>query len=158
MNCKQCGITLTGRQQAFCSDKCRKRLTRTKARPEDVSGSSNPDTAILNQPLNPDMYQARTNPDKLNWGPWMDAAGLDEADLIANRVPIPGDYDYVKIETPDVMYMTAAELIRRLHYIRDWKRSPEHVEIMRRLHTMTVEQLEAQGQPVPAWKREEAVA
>ncbi len=40
-----------------------------------------------------------------------------------------------------------------------WKQSPEYKEIMHRLHTMTVEQLELEGQFVPCWKyQQEAVA
>ena len=44
---------------------------------------------------NRDKYVARREPDKLNWGPWMDMAELEQACLKANRVAIPGDWDYV---------------------------------------------------------------
>ena len=59
-------------------------------------------------------------------------------------VPIPGDSDYVGCcklvdgewtvdnSKPDVKAMSTDELIRRLHYIKDWQRSPEHLEVMRR--------------------------
>ncbi len=43
---------------------------------------------------NPDKYIPRTEPDKLNWGPWLNTAELNVAGLKANRVPIPGDWDY----------------------------------------------------------------
>ena len=39
----------------------------------------------------------RTNPDSLNWGPHMTSDQLHEAGLKANRVPIPGDWDYVGV-------------------------------------------------------------
>ena len=42
----------------------------------------------------PDLYITRREPDKLNWGPWLDVAGLEQAGLKANRVAIPGDWDY----------------------------------------------------------------
>ncbi len=42
----------------------------------------------------PDLYVERAFPDKLNWGPWLDVAGLEQAGLKANRVAIPGDWDY----------------------------------------------------------------
>lgn len=42
-------------------------------------------------------YHPRTNPERLNWGPRMTRAELDEAGLKANRVPIPGDWDYVGV-------------------------------------------------------------
>lgn len=52
------------------------------------------------------------------------------------------------------------ELYRRVRAYPglDWKTSPEYREIMHRLHTLTVEQLELEGQFVPCWKykREEA--
>ncbi len=52
----------------------------------------------------------------------------------------------------DIPYI---DLSIRLHYMRDWKQSPEYKEVMRRLHTRTVEQLEAEGQFVPCWKYRE---
>lgn len=36
----------------------------------------------------------RTNPDVLNWGQHMTSDQLHDAGLKANRVPIPGDWDY----------------------------------------------------------------
>lgn len=42
----------------------------------------------------PDLYVARREPELLNWGEWMSARELDEAGLKANRVAIPGDWDY----------------------------------------------------------------
>ncbi len=43
---------------------------------------------------NPDNYAPRAEPDNLNWGPWMNTAQLETAGLRANRVTIPGDWDY----------------------------------------------------------------
>ena len=53
-----------------------------------------------------DMIEARdrrTNPDLINWGPWLNADQL-EAHRVANslpkyhnRSPIPGDWDYVGV-------------------------------------------------------------
>lgn len=34
-----------------------------------------------------------------------------------------------------------------------WINSPEHKELMSRLHSMTIEELEADGYWIPAWKR-----
>ena len=39
-------------------------------------------------------YTLRTNAELLNWGPWMNSDELKQAGLKANRVPIPGDFDY----------------------------------------------------------------
>jgi hypothetical protein len=46
---------------------------------------------------NPDMYAKRSVPDKLNWSGWMTQQELKDADLKANRIPIPGDFDYAGI-------------------------------------------------------------
>jgi len=40
----------------------------------------------------------------------------------------------------------------------DWKTSDEYKEIMHRLHTLTVEQLELEGQFVPCWKYKQEAA
>ena len=42
-------------------------------------------------------YITRANPDKLNWGPWMTTEELVAAGFRANRVSIPGDWDYVGV-------------------------------------------------------------
>ncbi len=59
-------------------------------------------------------------------------------------VAIPGDPDYVGCcklayggwmvdnTKPDVKAMPTDELVRRLHYIKDWQRSPEHQEVLRK--------------------------
>jgi len=44
--------------------------------------------------INPHMYIARQEPDKMNWGKHMTMAELVQAGLKCNRVPIPGDHDY----------------------------------------------------------------
>ncbi len=50
--------------------------------------------ALAHYYTSPEAYVTRTNPDRLNWGPWMNSDALNEAGLKANRVPIPGDWDY----------------------------------------------------------------
>ncbi len=64
-----------------------------------------------------------------------------------NPLAIPGDPDYIGCckqvdgewqvdnTSPDAKSMNDDELIRRLHYIKDWQRSPEHKEVMRRRAT-----------------------
>jgi len=42
----------------------------------------------------PEYYVQRAHPERLNWGPYMTADQLAEAGLVANRVSIPGDWDY----------------------------------------------------------------
>ncbi len=45
----------------------------------------------------PEKYIPRREPDKLNWGPWMNSQQLEQAGLKANRVSIPGDWDYAGV-------------------------------------------------------------
>ncbi len=105
MKCKNCDNELTGRQKNHCSDRCRKALSRTSK-----SDIPNPDTKVGQTRTgthpathaehlefyyaNPDRYATRTNPDKLNWGPLMTMDQLEQAGLKANRVSIPGDWDF----------------------------------------------------------------
>lgn len=49
----------------------------------------------------PDQYCPRQEPEKLNWGPWLTSKELKQAGLKANRVPIPGDWDYEGCVTPE---------------------------------------------------------
>ncbi len=44
---------------------------------------------------NPDLYHPRSEPELLNWGKWMNTEDLKKNGFKANRVPIPGDFDYV---------------------------------------------------------------
>ena len=48
---------------------------------------------------NPGQYIPRTNPETLNWGVPMSANELANANLTANRVSIPGDWDYAQPTT-----------------------------------------------------------
>lgn len=43
---------------------------------------------------NPAKYVKRVCPELLNWGLWMNSTQLEQAGLKANRVAIPGDWDY----------------------------------------------------------------
>jgi hypothetical protein len=43
---------------------------------------------------NPDLYVIRAAPELLNWSAPMSAMELEQAGLKANRVTIPGDWDY----------------------------------------------------------------
>lgn len=44
---------------------------------------------------NPDMYcTTRAHPEMLNWGAFMSGMELQQAGYMANRVSIPGDWDY----------------------------------------------------------------
>jgi hypothetical protein len=48
-------------------------------------------------------YAARTNAVLLNWGEPMTAHDLERAGLKANRVPIPGDWDYHGVVMKEAM-------------------------------------------------------
>ena len=54
--------------------------------------------------------------------------------------------------------LTAAQLYSAInHYPEDtWKDSPEYKELMKRLHSMSIEELRAGGYDIPCWKYSEA--
>ncbi len=165
MECKQCGTVLEGRQREYCSDKCRKRASRTKSTPEDGSQSTNADKTAVEpgqiergQPAvcgiipegsredytaRPYAYAIRAVPDKLNWGPWMNSQQLAEAGLKANRVGIPGDWDYVPEPAKAISALSDAGLLLRLKLYEgtSWVNSPEHKEVLKR----------RAAQPTGAW-------
>jgi len=120
---EKCDNELSGRQRSFCSDRCRKAVSRTNTSGEpgqtvnpdkvgqgvqfreecvtcenmvDENGVAACEERVSYQPAlcSPDRYASRTNPEKLNWGEVMSSAELANAGLKANRVPIPGDFDY----------------------------------------------------------------
>ncbi len=102
MECKQCGKPVAGRSQ-YCSESCKTVYNRNKRKPEQVPehlqpiavGSGVCVTVGLDDYLSrPEAYVTRREPDKLNWGSWMNMAELEAAGLKANRVAIPGDWDY----------------------------------------------------------------
>ncbi len=96
--CKQCNKELSGKKQ-YCNDACRMAYGRKankkpeQTQPEQVIPNTAP--AILEHyQANPDMYVERARPELLNWGPRMNMNELNIAGKKANRVPIPGDWDY----------------------------------------------------------------
>lgn len=107
--CKHCNSPITGKQ-TYCSPKCRKAANRAKCDTPTVTNGSvtQPEPVTVDEPgvvihdgpsithynSNPAKYAPRTNPNKLNWGKWMSGEQLAHFELVANRVPIPGDWDY----------------------------------------------------------------
>ena len=122
MKCK-CGIALTGRQREFCSDKCRMRYKRYSKANEDGSGSPK---ANKPEQIHPPEPEQRKRTELFNSG--------QASETMEGRPPWdtgPERTRTVPID-PDVKAMSTDELVRRLHYIKDWQRSPEHQEVLRR--------------------------
>ncbi len=102
MDCKWTDCSNQARAKSpFCSGTCKKRYQRASGTDEvgQPSGTEGVAQALCAGRLehyyaNPDRYAPRAMPDKLNWGPWLDTAQLEQAGLKANRVTIPGDWDY----------------------------------------------------------------
>ena len=111
MQCRNelCTNKATGRSQ-YCSPKCRIACHRAKLAElriqsvtdeteksvTDESVTQTVTSSLKHYYDNPEMYAPRTNPDKLNWGAWLNAEGLADAGCNANRVIMPGDHDYVQ--------------------------------------------------------------
>ncbi len=66
-----------------------------------------------------------------------------------------GRWMVVKPDPIPVKDMTRIELEQKIRaYPNDrWVNSPEHKELMRRLNTMTIKELESEGYHIPAWKK-----
>jgi hypothetical protein len=129
---------------------------------------------------NPDQYAKRTNAATLNWGEPMSSPELAKAKLTANRVAIPGDWDYTK-PTPkpeptkkpkpsatqgtqptgqpntNTAKLTSAELGRAIGSYSglDWVASAEYAELMLRLSTWSLAKLKERGHVVPQWRHEQ---
>ena len=95
MKCKREGCNnQISIKATWCGDKCRKaqaRSDKSDTQPgQIVPGQLNPDTMVIQ----PEQQATRTNPDRLNYGAYMNSDQLKQAGLTANHVPIPGDSDY----------------------------------------------------------------
>ena len=113
MSCKRngCDKSVTGKA-LYCSGACRTQASRVSVTPsvtdvtvtpEDVTVASTVTpggvttigkASLEHYHAQPDLYIPRSEPDKLNWGPWMNSDELSRAGLKANRVSIPGDWDH----------------------------------------------------------------
>lgn len=74
--------------------KCNVTQAQADAYVRDITETNQPDAD--GSLIGPEVYYwPRNHPERLNWGEHMTAAQLKDAGLAANRVPIPGDWDYV---------------------------------------------------------------
>lgn len=111
--CKHCNGPIEGKGK-FCSDKCKQAAYRAKrntvtpptvtngpvTQSESVTVNEQDDgPSIAHYNANPSRYAPRTNPQLLNWGKPMSGEQLAHFKLVANRVPIPGDWDYAGVVT-----------------------------------------------------------
>lgn len=95
MKCLNCDKPVTGKSK-YCSGACRTAWSRKSVTPnETVTAESVTKVASLEDYQgHPEDYARRTNAVILNWGPWLNREQLERSDYIANRVTIPGDWDY----------------------------------------------------------------
>lgn len=103
--CRNCGAILRHDKTSdqydpeYCSAKCRK-----QDGVDPLSGAEVVSTAInagrvaslKDYNKRSTDYHRRLEPEKLNWGVKLNAPQLKQAGLRANRVPIPGDWDFVE--------------------------------------------------------------
>lgn len=101
-----CIEPVAGKQQ-YCSGKCRTAHSRATVTPKPaptvtIGGVTNPEPVTVSLDhyrANSSMYATRAEPDKLNWDGWMNPCQLKYNHLTANRVPIPGDWDFSETTT-----------------------------------------------------------
>lgn len=93
--CKQCNrdYEAVRATSQYCSSVCRLKSHRETLSQQAVS---------LETLIGPNVYYwPRAHPERINWGEHMTMDQLKEAGLVANRVPIPGDWDYAGVAVDD---------------------------------------------------------
>ena len=105
--------------------------------------------------------------DELVTDDYGDVVGVNRSRTTGCRVSIPGDEDYDGVcekvdgawrvnkqpsSNPCELTRIQIEQAIRAYPHDQWVNSPEHKELLRRLHSMTIAELEAEGYHVPAWK------
>ena len=128
MECKHCGKEFAPKRKVgatTCSDKCRQARRRQLMKPLSVTNAAarnrdimevdvtdNKRATLTKHPItgcaveatlehyqaHPKRYVQRREPERLNWTGYM-----TKAELVANRVPIPGDWDYEGIVDTETM-------------------------------------------------------
>ena len=126
MKCKACETVLTGRQREFCSDKCRKRASRTGPGPEDGSGSTNADRVAV-EPGQSERGQTSRTASGVEFKPecvTCDDLAPDEKSRACCVVD----------ECPITQAMTDLDLQLKLKSYpgASWVNSPEHCEVLAR--------------------------
>ncbi len=103
--CVNCDNEAKGRSK-YCSDRCKvahnrnKSVTDVTVTVESVTVPPVTVTASIEHYYeHPDLYITRAHPERLNWGEYMNYSQLQDAGLNANRVSIPGDWDYDGVYT-----------------------------------------------------------
>lgn len=117
MKCKSCNVEFEAKRASakYCSDKCKLDFNRGRdtvsVSKKDTLSVSKDTVSVSSEPLsvstnpaslehyqnNPDKYITRQEPERLNWGRWMGLHELEANKLKANRVSIPGDWDYLAV-------------------------------------------------------------
>lgn len=154
MKCMNCNNEAVGRSK-YCSDKCKVAWNRNKKR-NTVTGEAKivttPETAPNTQKPDEQETVQATKSD----GPIVEQPDFNKAfDWIALLYTLP---DRVTMPTgkptPTTTCMTSQQLKTRrsLYKGLQWISSPEYAETIYRLLTLSIEQLNAEGQFVPAWR------
>ncbi len=157
MKCKWTDCNNESRTRSeFCSDTCSKRFRRTRTNPDKVSdlvkpGQSAPSTQ------NTDKQEAAGSTNSEGRRDCLVQIGeviwAEKENLIFDRLPSEPTRPTGR-STPATAKLTAQQLRTRLSLYRGqaWISSPEYAETIYRLLTRTLEQLDAEGQFVPAWR------
>lgn len=194
--CKNCNtVELKGRQQEFCSDRCRMQFKRKpNTEPEQIKPKPEQNetrtaqveqaTIILPAPeISESMRLAATvEAERLKdlgaygvspvaLGTSVTKVSLDD-DGSVKVEPINTKDMYLEVEQPMIdglppcvsrptghrtaatERMTADQLHRKVSSYKGqaWIANPEYAEVIHRLLTMSIDQLEQSGQSIPAWK------
>ena len=139
--CKQCNADYQAKTERsdYCSTNCKQASYRNKNNPVTVTPVTQPVTVTSTVTQPPEASNGKYNIEYLPGGQHYD--GIVRGGVITKT-------------TKPVKDMTRQELSTAINaYPQDtWIDSPEHQELMRRLRTLTIDELKAQGYWIPAWK------
>ena len=133
MECINCGNETVGRSK-YCSDRCKVMYNRNKKR------NTEPENVTVNPTSVTESPQSVTDSRTLTL---VMLAGLPDGVSRPTAQPTA--------ETAGVHAVALMDSMNRYSGI-GWLNSPEYAEVVYRLLTSSVEQLEAEGQFVPCWK------
>jgi len=149
MECMNCGTELTGRQRTYCSDKCRMQAKREHEQAVASPVTPKPEQSRTITPLEPE-HEQKSNKAVIGFPGDIDYNGCMEL--------VNGQWQHKSTPTKPITEHTRAELYSAIRAYRNnkWIGSPESTELNRRLHTLTLPELEANGYWIPGWRLREA--
>lgn len=153
MDCiNKCGNEAKGRSK-YCSDSCKVAYNRNKRNTESVTDVTVSES-VTNRTNNSDKVG---HPDSWRDKIILEAVGIDKSRCLTISMldSLPAGISKPTAQpTSETAGVHASELMDKMnnYHSIDWLDSPEYAEVIYRLLTSSIEQLEQEGQFIPGWK------